>query len=197
MSKERILQEARVLFSKKGYSQTSLREIAERVGVKTPSLYAHFASKEALYHAVYTEVNRELTEFFRKLVLRSATLAPIERIRVLLQGVEKFYRDRRQLAEFSLRAAVEETHSSGLRQVHLEDEAVVTTALREAYVDAIGAGEVAGGVEQADAFVATALALMDGLFLELHHYSPELYEQRSQLVWAYLHNHLSHNLNGA
>ena len=49
---ERILDAAEALFSENGYSGTTLRDVALRVGVRIPSLYNHFASKESLYAAV-------------------------------------------------------------------------------------------------------------------------------------------------
>ena len=36
------------LFSSQGYEQTSLREIADRVGLTKASLYYHYPSKQAL-----------------------------------------------------------------------------------------------------------------------------------------------------
>ncbi len=47
-TRERILETALDLFIERGYEKTSLREIAERVGVTKPALYYHFASKEKL-----------------------------------------------------------------------------------------------------------------------------------------------------
>lgn len=44
----RILDESAGLFLRRGYNATSLREIADAVGVKAGSLYYHFASKEDL-----------------------------------------------------------------------------------------------------------------------------------------------------
>mgnify|MGYP003668133266 CR=1 FL=1 len=48
----RILDIAEELFAQQGYDGTSLRQIAERVGIKEPGLYNHFAGKQALYEAV-------------------------------------------------------------------------------------------------------------------------------------------------
>lgn len=48
----RILDVAEDLFARQGYDGTSLRQIAEGVGIREPGLYNHFASKQALYEAV-------------------------------------------------------------------------------------------------------------------------------------------------
>jgi TetR/AcrR family transcriptional regulator len=48
----RILDAAEALFSERGYDGTTLRDVAGRVGLRIPSLYNHFASKDALYAAV-------------------------------------------------------------------------------------------------------------------------------------------------
>jgi TetR/AcrR family transcriptional regulator len=49
---ERILDAAEALFAERGYAATTLRDVAAVVGVRNPSLYNHFSSKEALYAAV-------------------------------------------------------------------------------------------------------------------------------------------------
>lgn len=65
---ERILNAAEDIFAEKGYSATSLGDVADRVGIRSPSLYNHFKNKEALYEAV---LERLLADF-------SAPLAELE-----------------------------------------------------------------------------------------------------------------------
>ncbi|HVX44181.1 MAG TPA: helix-turn-helix domain-containing protein [Mycobacteriales bacterium] len=45
-TRERIIEVAFELFSEQGYDKTSLREIAERLGVTKAALYYHFKTKE-------------------------------------------------------------------------------------------------------------------------------------------------------
>jgi AcrR family transcriptional regulator len=55
-TRERILDAAEALFADRGFEGTALRDVAGRVGIRTPSLYNHFPSKEALYAAVLERV---------------------------------------------------------------------------------------------------------------------------------------------
>lgn len=48
-TKERILKESLTLFSEKGYSDVSVGEIAEAVGIKAPSLYKHYKNKQEIF----------------------------------------------------------------------------------------------------------------------------------------------------
>jgi AcrR family transcriptional regulator len=50
-TRERIKDVALELFTEQGYEQTSLREIAERLGVTKAALYYHFKSKEEIVRA--------------------------------------------------------------------------------------------------------------------------------------------------
>jgi AcrR family transcriptional regulator len=51
-SRRLILDTAAELFSTQGYAATGLRQIADRVGIRTASVYYHFASKERILEAI-------------------------------------------------------------------------------------------------------------------------------------------------
>ncbi len=61
-TKQRILDEALTLFSEKGYVNVFVGDIAERVGIKAPSLYKHYKSKRAIFDAIIDEMNRRFEE---------------------------------------------------------------------------------------------------------------------------------------
>lgn len=51
-TKQKILEKALELFSTLGYDSVSVGEIAKAVGIKAPSLYNHFPSKQAIFDAI-------------------------------------------------------------------------------------------------------------------------------------------------
>lgn len=61
---KKILDAAEQLFAEKSYEGTTLREIAKKVGIREPSIYAHFSNKEAIYGAV---IDRALSLFYQEI----------------------------------------------------------------------------------------------------------------------------------
>ena len=65
---ERILDAAEACFAGRGYAGTTLRDVAERVGIRIPSLYNHFPNKESLYGAVLERGMRPILELLTRFV---------------------------------------------------------------------------------------------------------------------------------
>lgn len=61
-TKHRILEESLTLFSEKGYANVYVNDIAEKVGIKAPSLYKHFKNKQAIFDAIIDEMNLRFEE---------------------------------------------------------------------------------------------------------------------------------------
>lgn len=51
-TKEKITEEALALFAQKGYKGTSVKNIADAVGIKDASLYNHFKSKQEIFDSI-------------------------------------------------------------------------------------------------------------------------------------------------
>ncbi len=70
-TRERALSEAKELLQERGFHGFSFQHVAERIGIKKPSLYDHFKSKE--------DLGRELIEDYRRSFARwTETLSFLE-----------------------------------------------------------------------------------------------------------------------
>ena len=68
-----IVAEAWTLARRDGLAGISLRDLAEGVGLRQPSLYAYFDSKLALYDAMFADGNRQLIEVVSALPERESS----------------------------------------------------------------------------------------------------------------------------
>lgn len=66
-TRERILDVALDLFVEQGYDKTSLREIAERLGITKAALYYHFERKEDMLLALHLRLHELGREVFEQL----------------------------------------------------------------------------------------------------------------------------------
>lgn len=79
--KDVITQKASALFRKKGFTATSMRDIAEAIGIEAPSLYNHIESKNEILKDICFRVARLFTGNLREIELsHELHLSKIERI---------------------------------------------------------------------------------------------------------------------
>ncbi|MGO4373909.1 SMR family transporter [Paenibacillus sp. MCAF20] len=75
---EKIKLAALTHFTESGYEGASMSQIAKEVGIKTPSIYAHFKSKEQLFLGLMQQVIDEEWEHYNTLLLQLRE-EPVER----------------------------------------------------------------------------------------------------------------------
>lgn len=61
-TKKRIFEAAIDLFAQKGFNATSMREIAENVGIKKASMYSHYKSKDEIIDCAFQYFKKELVK---------------------------------------------------------------------------------------------------------------------------------------
>ncbi|MBW2517991.1 MAG: TetR/AcrR family transcriptional regulator [Deltaproteobacteria bacterium] len=83
-TRQNIIQKSLRLFCVKGYYSTSINDILKATALTKGGFYGHFASKEALWFAVYKEAMR----IWRDVVFEgiAATADPLERIHILIEN---------------------------------------------------------------------------------------------------------------
>lgn len=64
--KDVIVQKAALLFKSKSYNASSMRELADTLGVEAPSLYNHIGSKSELLQAICFNVGKKFTDQIEK-----------------------------------------------------------------------------------------------------------------------------------
>ena len=76
-TKQKILNEALTLFSEKGYSAVYVGDIAAAVGIKAPSLYKHFKSKQEIFDSCVEVFSERMEQIRNELRLPGTTRADI------------------------------------------------------------------------------------------------------------------------
>ena len=66
-TKEKILNEALIQFSEKGYSDVFVGDIAKAVGIKAPSLYKHFKGKQEIFDSCVEKFFERMTNIRNEL----------------------------------------------------------------------------------------------------------------------------------
>ncbi|MFB9326891.1 TetR/AcrR family transcriptional regulator [Paenibacillus aurantiacus] len=188
MTANRIKQAAMTLFTESGYEGASLSEIAKLVGIKTPSIYAHFESKEQLFLSLLTDVIEEERGRFAALVANTEGIAPIERVRAAFGFFSDA--DATKAQSFLKRAIM--VPPRHLRDRIRSDFAAYEQFLDERLAALFRACLKEGTAEAGDVRTLTALfyGLVDGLIVEQEAYEEAVYRERQQMLWAWFRNAL-------
>ena len=86
--REEILQAAKELFLEQGYDSTTIRKIADRVGISAPALYLYFKDKEALLLALCDQTFSHLIEAVGE--IEKTVADPLERVRRFGEAYVRF-----------------------------------------------------------------------------------------------------------
>lgn len=66
-TKKTILEEALNLFATQGYDAVTVADIAQAVGIKAPSIYKHYKSKQDIFDSIIKEMEERYVAFSTKL----------------------------------------------------------------------------------------------------------------------------------
>ena len=154
-------------FAQKGYDAASLQEIADGVGIKKPSIYAHFENKESLFLSVLEEVTADFVFHWRSLSETTAGESPEIRLRALFLGMIDYFTDDSEKIAFWVRAwvfpptSLEATVLDCMKNAYIGFTHEIAAILRE--------GVAAGTVreEHVDEMVTSFFALIHGYLIRV------------------------------
>jgi AcrR family transcriptional regulator len=140
--RDAALEAAMFLFWRKGFVATSMNDLCDVMGVRSPSLYAAFASKEALYlEAVEHYVRTQGTPVWDKLAEGATARAGIEK--VLIAGTESLPKSRATPAGcMAMLAAVGDEWPASIARVVKKVRIEVLGTLRSRLKNAVAKGEL-------------------------------------------------------
>jgi AcrR family transcriptional regulator len=90
-TQQRIVTAAARLFARKGYSATSIADIAGAVRVTKGALYHHFAGKEAIFYAVVEAIRKTWQDVVARAVVHNRDA--IGRLEALLENQGRFLQE--------------------------------------------------------------------------------------------------------
>lgn len=183
MTAARLQEAALARFAKQGFDATSLFEIASDVGIKKPSIYAHFRNKDELYMSLIPLMITAELEYAQS-VFQSAK--PVRKqILAYFQSIHARY-DASYRVQFWMRALAAppgHIYDRVMAPMHIfmdDLEAILKSAIQQS--------ELLPNAHRlsADVLAKTCMGMIDSLQTELIYGGPEKFKRRLKAMWAVL-----------
>jgi AcrR family transcriptional regulator len=104
-TRKRILDAALGLFQRKGFAETTMRDVASEAGVATGAAYYYYRSKEELVMAFYLRTEEEAREAFARVIASTKDIR--KRIRGIIEAKFAQFAHHRSLLTALLKAGVD------------------------------------------------------------------------------------------
>ncbi len=99
-SKERIFEEAAILFREKGYRAASMRDLSDRVGLKPSSFYNHIKSKEEILQKICLENAKKFVDGMK--AIKKESDDPLKQLQAVIRlHVDIAIKDRSSVTVFN------------------------------------------------------------------------------------------------
>ncbi|WP_051348485.1 TetR/AcrR family transcriptional regulator [Peribacillus kribbensis] len=181
---DKIKEAGLILFAEQGYEGTALSEIAGRVGIKAPSIYAHFASKQDLYLSILRDIVYKEMDTIKNLLESGTDKSIEESLKSLFYHLTNlagatpqvlFYKRAVFLPPKDLSRQIKEEiiHFEELSAGYLHS--IFSKGMKEKTIREMGT----------KVLHSSFYCLLDGLFFEHHLYEQNEFIQRRSLVWNF------------
>lgn len=183
ISAETIQKAAMQLFSQQGYEGTSLAQIAKQVGIKKPSIYAHFSGKADLFLHVFDQVLHHQQIYTKQWIEQSQHQTVQKRLYQILFSACQYFLEHEQETAFLKRAMLFPPPSlkDSLRTQFLKWEQSISSLLSSLFEEGIQKREIQPlDIEN---LLSSYYCLLDGSFIQLHYYGRKGFENRLDQVW--------------
>jgi|GEM_PF-1816957 len=128
MMKDKILIEATMLFAEKG-TLFSMNELAQSIGLKAPSLYNYYKSKEELLFDIVASELDHYYEYFNSIVEHS-NVSPDRQIKKIFYSIIDYYSDPIKARFWRRFGLLDEKYIDRVRNTLAENDKVIIEKLR-------------------------------------------------------------------
>ena len=138
--KAAIITKAAALFRRKGFASSSMRELADSIGVEAASLYNHIGSKQEILQTVCFDVAEKFNMHFADVrAMKGSTIAKVEElirfhIRMMLNNYDEVYvanHEWRQLPEPALTRFIQQRHAYEHSFIKIIEEGIINKDFRK------------------------------------------------------------------
>lgn len=171
------------LFSQFGYDKTTLGKIAEEAGIKPPSLYNHFNSKEQLFLETFEDAVGEHVNHVYMMIQKIENSKVEKKLYTIFKEAAMYYTDKEEKIMFINKALVfpPKELKDGLKVKFFHAEDQFTALLEPIFFEGIQNGEIR---EQSfQAMLTTFYCLLDGLFMHSVNGGRRSIEDKVNDVW--------------
>ena len=179
-TKQNILEHGLRLFSSKGYEETSLKDIASRVNIKTPSIYAYFSSKDELFEKIVEFVIEDYVKFIDYQASNIGSLSIRDKLYNLLGELNEYYymNDR---GVFLKRYGV--FPPERFKELIFQKNSRVENEIRKLLYTIFDVESDDSQFIDKETIATSFICLLDGMLFYLMNHSYEEYERRLQSTW--------------
>lgn len=189
-TKQVILEESLNLFAVHGYEGVSVAQIASAVGIKVPSLYKHYKSKQEIFDTILKQVTNRMGEARDRLTIAfDAKMTDkyeninLDLLSTMCYSLIPFYLDDEMVSKYRSLLAMERYHNAEVEKLY---QKIFIDGILEMETDLFRELIHRGHDIEADPYVM-ALNFYSPLFLLLCKFENEPYEPEHQ---PYLINQL-------
>lgn len=183
MTAKKIQDVALKYFSLKGYDGTSLAEIAEEVGIKKPSIYAHFKSKNELFLAVAQDVADRYYEHWQELLVATENFDYEQRLYEIFRSIVAYFSNDRIKVAFWVRVLMfpPPEDKDNLLLIFKERVKDLLEQITQIFEQGIKDGAIHNGIAKNMAYAY--FCLLDGYLMRAICSDNEEYEQQAAQIW--------------
>ncbi|WP_028776100.1 TetR/AcrR family transcriptional regulator [Shimazuella kribbensis] len=183
MTKNKIKEVACRQLAEKGYERTTLSSIAKEVGIKTPSIYAFYKSKEDLFMVVYKDLLQDYYLYIKDSIDNLTNGSVKDKLHQIIKELCHYQLSSPEktmlFAKFTIFLPPALTDELKITFSEMED--ILCNILKDIFSQGITQGVVKD--QSVDDLIASFLCLIDGIFWELLIYPVDKFKKRVEQVW--------------